>query len=110
MKKEIKIFLTAVMFFTRIPCPSWVDHSPEYLRESARYLPLVGIIVGAIGAIVYIVSSVIFPHAIALLLSMLVTILVTGAFHEDGLADMCDGFGGGFTKESILRIMSDSRI
>lgn len=110
MKKEIRIFLTAVMFFTRIPCPSWVDHSSEYLSKSTRYLPLIGIIVGAIGALVYIVSSFILPRTIALLLSMIAAIYITGAFHEDGLSDMCDGFGGGWSKEDILRIMKDSRI
>jgi adenosylcobinamide-GDP ribazoletransferase len=110
MKKEFRILLTAVMFYTRLPCPSWVDHSPEYLRESARYLPLVGIIVGGIGALVYEVSLNIFPYVIALLLSMIVTIYVTGAIHEDGLSDVCDGFGGGWTKEDVLRIMKDSRV
>jgi adenosylcobinamide-GDP ribazoletransferase len=109
MKKEIKIFFTALMFFTRIPCPKWVDHAPDYLTKSSRYFPLVGIIVGAIGALVYFGCSFIFPHPIALLLSMISTILATGAFHEDGLGDMCDGFGGGWTKEKILLIMKDSR-
>jgi adenosylcobinamide-GDP ribazoletransferase len=109
MKKEFRIFLTAVMFYTRIPCPSWVDHAPEYLQKSSRYLPLVGIIVGGIGAGTYLVSSLILPKAIALLLSMIATIVVTGALHEDGLADVCDGFGAGWTKEDILRIMKDSR-
>jgi len=112
MRRELKIFLTALMFFTRIPCPKWVDHSAEYLNKSSRYLPLVGIIVGAVGGTVYGVSSFLFPHAIALLLSMIATIYITGAFHEDGLADMCDGFGfgGGWTKEGILQIMKDSRM
>jgi adenosylcobinamide-GDP ribazoletransferase len=109
MKKEIKIFFTALMFFTRIPCPKWVDHSPDYLTKSSRYFPLVGIIVGVIGAAVYVGSSFILPHPIALLLSMISTILATGAFHEDGLGDMFDGFGGGWTKEKILLIMKDSR-
>jgi adenosylcobinamide-GDP ribazoletransferase len=110
LKKEIKIFFTALMFFTRIPCPRWVDHSHEYLSKSSRYFPLVGIIVGSIGALAYCGCSFIFPHPLALLLSMIATIVATGAFHEDGLADMCDGFGGGWTKESILRIMKDSRV
>jgi adenosylcobinamide-GDP ribazoletransferase len=110
MKKEIHIFFTALMFFTRIPCPGWIDHSPEYLTKSARYFPLVGIIVGGIGGLVYYLSAFIFPHSISLILSMTSTILATGAFHEDGLADMCDGFGGGWTKENILRIMKDSRV
>lgn len=109
MKQEIRIFFTALMFFTRIPCPKWVDHSPDYLTKSSRYFPLVGIIVGAIGAAVYVASSFILPHAIALLLSMISTVLTTGAFHEDGLGDMFDGFGGGWTKEKILLIMKDSR-
>jgi len=110
MKKEIKIFFTAIMFFTRIPCPRWVDHSPEYLTKSSRYFSLVGIIVGGIGALVYYISSFVFPHAVALLLSMIATIFATGAFHEDGLADVFDGFGGGWKKEDILRIMKDSRV
>lgn len=109
MKREIRIFFTTLMFFTRIPCPKWVNHSPEYLSKSSRYFSLVGIIVGAIGGVVYLLSSFIFSHAIAILLSMISTIYVTGAFHEDGLADTCDGFGGGWTKENVLRIMKDSR-
>jgi len=110
MKKEIRIFFTALMFFTRIPCPKWVDHSPDYLTKSSRYFPLVGIIVGGIGALVYYECSFIFPKPIAILLSMVSTILATGAFHEDGLGDMFDGFGGGWTKEKILLIMKDSRM
>lgn len=110
MKKEIRIFFTALMFFTRIPCPSYTDHDPEYLNRSAKYFTLVGIIVGCISALVFYLSQWIFPLEIALLLSFVVSILTTGAFHEDGFADVCDGFGGGWTKEKILDIMKDSRV
>ena len=110
MKRELQVFLTAVMFFTKIPCPKWVDHSPEFLNESARYFSLVGIIVGSIGAVVFWGFDVVFPQSIAVLLSILATIWLTGAFHEDGLADMFDGFGGGWTQEKILSIMKDSRV
>ncbi|WP_299899294.1 adenosylcobinamide-GDP ribazoletransferase [uncultured Aquimarina sp.] len=110
MKKEIHIFFTALMFFTRIPCPKWVNHDPEYLRKSSKYFPLVGILVGGIGAIVFYGFSLLFSTEIALLLSMASTIYTTGAFHEDGFADVCDGFGGGWTKEKILLIMKDSRL
>ncbi|MDO5977678.1 adenosylcobinamide-GDP ribazoletransferase [Flavivirga spongiicola] len=110
MKKELQIFLTAVMFFTRIPCPRWVDHNPEYLSKSAKYFSLVGVIVGSIGALVFYGFSFILSTEIALLLSMVATIYITGAFHEDGFADVCDGFGGGWTKEKILLIMKDSRL
>ncbi|PIA79359.1 adenosylcobinamide-GDP ribazoletransferase [Gaetbulibacter sp. 4G1] len=110
MKKEIQIFLTAIMFFTRIPCPKWVDHNAEYLKESAKYFSLVGIIVGSIGALVFYGFSYMFSTEVSLLLSMVSTIYVTGAFHEDGFADVCDAFGGGWTKEKILLIMKDSRL
>lgn len=110
MKKEIRIFLAAVMFFTRIPCPKRIDHLEEYLNKSSRYFPLVGIIVGIIGSMVFYFGAFIFPRPIAIIISMIATILITGAFHEDGLADTCDGFGGGWTRESILTIMKDSRI
>ena len=110
MQKEIRIFFTALMFFTRIPCPSWVDHSEEYLNKSSRYFPLMGWIVGGIAALVILTANFIVPTSIVVLLSMIASILTTGAFHEDGFADMCDGFGGGWTKERILEIMQDSRL
>lgn len=110
MKKEIDIFLTALMFFTRIPCPKRIGHDPEYLRQSSKYFPLVGIVVGAIGALIFYLSLFAFSKNISILLSMAATIYTTGAFHEDGFADVCDGFGGGWTKEKILLIMKDSRL
>ena len=110
MKKEIHIFLTAIMFFTRIPCPKNIDHSPEILAKSSRYFSLVGIIVGLFGALVYYIAEFLFNDSISILLSMVSTIWITGAFHEDGFADVCDGFGGGWTKEKILTIMKDSRV
>ncbi|MFY9153467.1 MAG: adenosylcobinamide-GDP ribazoletransferase, partial [Prolixibacteraceae bacterium] len=66
--------------------------------------------VGGIGAAVFYGLQYVFPPELAILLSMLVTIFVTGAFHEDGFADFCDGFGGGYTRGRILTIMKDSRI
>ncbi|NIJ46267.1 adenosylcobinamide-GDP ribazoletransferase [Wenyingzhuangia heitensis] len=110
MKKEIAIFLTAIMFFTRIPCPKNIDHSPEILTKSSRYFSLVGIIVGGFGAFVFYLSEFLFNDSISILVSIATTIWITGAFHEDGFADVCDGFGGGWTKEKILTIMKDSRV
>ena len=110
IKKELSIFFTALMFFSRIPAPKWVDHSSEILKKSAKYLSLIGIIVGCFGALIYWASSFILPQNISLLLSIISTIWVTGAFHEDGFADVCDGFGGGYTKDKILAIMKDSLV
>jgi adenosylcobinamide-GDP ribazoletransferase len=108
--EEIKAFFAAIRFFTRIPVPSWVGHSQDQLNHAARYFPLVGLIVGAIGAVITEATAMVLPASLAILLGMVATILATGAFHEDGLADACDGFGGGWEKLQILTIMKDSRI
>ena len=105
---ELRVFLTAVMFYSRLPVPHWVDHSSEYLNKATRYFPLVGLVVGAITGAVFFATQWVLPLPISLLLSMAASLWVTGAFHEDGWADVCDGFGGGYTKAQVLRIMKDS--
>lgn len=110
MRREIHVFFTALMFYTRIPCPKWVDHDPEFLNQSIRYFPLIGWIVGAISGLVFYLVGLYFSTPVAIVLSLTVSVLVTGAFHEDGFADTCDAFGGGWTKKKILEIMKDSRL
>jgi len=110
IKREAEYFFAALRFFTRLPAPRWVGHSAEQLNHAARYFPLVGVIVGAIGAAVTLGALRLWPAPLAVLLGMAATLLATGAFHEDGLADSIDGFGGGWTKEQVLAIMKDSRI
>lgn len=110
MQKQLHIFLNAIMFYTRIPVPKNLPYSDQMLNQATRWFPFIGWIVGGIGAGVFYGLQFIFPPELAILLSMLVTIFITGAFHEDGFADFCDGFGGGYTKEKILTIMKDSRI
>ncbi len=110
MMIQLEYFLAALRFFTRIPVPSWVGHSAEQLDGAARYLPLVGIVVGAIGAAATRAASLVLPLSVAMVAGMAATVLATGAFHEDGLADAVDGLGGGWTKEQALAIMKDSRL
>src|SRR4051812_43461768 len=110
MKKELHIFFTALMFYTRIPCPKNIDHNPDYLNKATRYFPLIGWIVGSISFLAFYVSSLFLSIESAIILAIIASILTTGAFHEDGFADVCDGFGGGWTKEKILLIMKDSAI
>lgn len=98
------------MFYTRFPINQIQGWSEVMLNKSTRYFPLIGIIVGGVGAMIFSGSIFIFPVSVAVLLSMIATVFFTGAFHEDGFADFCDGFGGGLTKEKILEIMKDSRI
>ena len=109
-RQEAEAFFGAVRFFTRLPVPAWVGHSQEALDRAARYFPLVGILVGALGGLTFLLAALVLPVSIALLFSMAATLLVTGAFHEDGLSDAVDGFGGGWTKPQVLAIMKDSRI
>jgi adenosylcobinamide-GDP ribazoletransferase len=112
MKKEVRVFLTAVMFMTRIRVPSGmnINQSAEYLQQAPRYFPVVGWIVGAFSSLLFLVFSRYISTDTGILASMITGILLTGAFHEDGFADVCDGLGGGWTKENILQIMKDSRI
>lgn len=110
MQKEWQYFLLALGFFTRIPVPNFAHFQESDLNHSAKYFPLIGIIVGLFGAVFFYVASLIFPQTIAVLISMAATIYLTGAFHEDGLADSADGIGGGWQREQILTIMQDSRL
>lgn len=110
MKTEFNIFLSALMFLTRLPVSRLVKYETEHLAKSTLYFPIVGAIVGGIGALTLFLASHTCSPMLSVLMSMLATILLTGAFHEDGLADSADGFGGGYTKERILEIMKDSRI
>jgi len=110
MKEQIRIFFTALMFYSRIPCPKWVDHSEEYLNKATRFFPLIGWIVGAFSLFFLCMFLLIDEVAVGIVFSMIASVWITGAFHEDGFADVCDGFGGGWTKAKILEIMKDSRV
>ena len=110
LRGHLELWLTAVMFYTRLPCPAWVSHDAELLNRATVYFPLIGWLVGAVAAGVYWSAAQLWPPVIAVLLSTAASVLLTGAFHEDGLADVCDGFGGGWTRARILDIMKDSRV
>lgn len=107
---EFRLLLMAVQYFTRVPMPSWVGHSAAHLSGTARYFTAVGVLVGGVGALVLWATSLILPGPLPVILSTAVTVFLTGAFHEDGLADTFDGLGGGATRERALEIMKDSRV
>ena len=115
----IRHYLLAVQFFTRIPITGrladWVGFSPAMLRASAGHFPGVGMLVGAAAAGVYGALALMLPQStfaplVAAVLSTVVTVLLTGGFHEDGLADLADGLGGSYDKARALEIMKDSRV
>ena len=98
------------MFHTRLPCPGWVGYSEANLRRATIYFPVIGWLVGGWTALVYAVCSLVLSVEVSIVLSVIAGVWLTGAFHEDGWADVCDGFGGGWTKPRILEIMKDSRV
>jgi adenosylcobinamide-GDP ribazoletransferase len=103
MLNDLKV---ALAFLTRIP----INHGPQIsLRRSAALFPLVGALIGLIGGLVFYVSSAILPPLVSASISILVTVAITGAFHLDGLADICDGLIGGWNREERLKILKDSR-
>lgn len=111
LRAHFRLLLLAVQFYTRLPVPAWVGYSEELLQKATVYFPLVGWLVGGVAAGVFAGANWLFHNEdVALLLSMVASILLTGAFHEDGFADVCDGFGGGWTPDKILAIMKDSRL
>lgn len=110
IRREIEAFFGAMRFFTRLPVPAWVGHSAEGLNRSARYFPAIGLLVGGLAALVYVLAAMVWPKSVAILLAMAASIYATGAFHEDGLSDATDGLGGGWDKLRILEIMKDSRV
>lgn len=110
IRKELIYFCTAIMFFTRIPIPFKLPYSSEIMNQAQKYYPLVGWIVGGLTAAVFYGAHLVFSIEISIVLSMIFSVLLTGAFHEDGFTDVCDSFGGGYGKNKILEIMKDSRI
>lgn len=110
IRRELELFFNALRFFTRLPVPAWAGWSEDIMNACARWFPAVGWIVGAAGAATLWATGQILPMALAVVLSTALTIRLTGAFHEDGWADVCDGFGGGWERDQIMTIMKDSRI
>lgn len=110
IKGQINLFYLALSFFTRLPVPKTMQYSEVLLNKANRYFSLVGLVIGGILALIYTALISFLPINISILLTMVISLLLTGAFHEDGLADMADGMGGGFTKDKKLEIMKDSRI
>ena len=110
MLHELRLFFIALQFLTRVPVPRWVGFEPGWLNDSARHFPAVGLCVGAVAALVLWAAAHAWTAWIAVLLSIGATLWLTGAFHEDGLADTADGLGGAVSRERALEIMKDSRI
>ncbi len=110
LTNEWQAFWLAVGFLTRIPMLVRIDYSQRLMNQSSLYFPAVGLLLGAVYAITYATLTLAFSPLTAILLVVSLHLFITGAFHEDGLADSVDALGGGYTVEKRLKIMKDSRI
>lgn len=119
MLQGLKHFLLALQFFTRIPVTgalaNWVGYSPTMLRASTAHFPAVGVVVGVVASLTFAALCLYLPSAsgitaVAAVFCTIATVVLTGGFHEDGLADLADGLGGSYTRERALEIMKDSRV
>jgi adenosylcobinamide-GDP ribazoletransferase len=109
MMELLRAFLTALTFFTRLPVRDFGGR-PEHGPPAMAWAPAIGWLIGGVMALAYAGAAQFLPQAPAVLLAIVVALLLTGALHEDGFADFCDGFGGGHTRDRILAIMKDPAV
>lgn len=108
----MKNIAAALIFFTRLPLSRIKSFQvpAEYFKDVINYWAVIGWLTGGVMAGILWLSAQVFPYSVAIVFALLSRLLITGALHEDGLADFLDGFGGGINKERILAIMKDSHI
>lgn len=109
MNNVLRTLQAAFITFTRLPLTFNKLEAPHF-QLAHYYLPFVGLVVGLISAGIFQTASIYFSPLTATIMVIFAGILATGALHEDGFADCCDGFGAGHNAESILAIMKDSRL
>jgi adenosylcobinamide-GDP ribazoletransferase len=110
VRDELVLFLSAAGFLTRLPMPGWVGWADDRMIRASRYFAAVGALVGLAGGLVWWLAGQVAPGAVAAGLALAAMIWLTGALHEDGLADCADGLGGGKSGPQALEIMRDSRV
>ncbi|HEX7183782.1 MAG TPA: adenosylcobinamide-GDP ribazoletransferase [Thermoanaerobaculia bacterium] len=108
--QEGRLFWTALTLLTRLPAPHLAEFQEEWLARSAAYFPLVGLIVGLLAAAVYFLADLLWSSPVPAILALAAVAWVTGGLHEDGWADVFDGFAASRDRERILAVMKDSRI
>ena len=115
----IRHLLISIQFFSRLPIPKswmrWANWTPQKESDSLIYAPAVGFIIGVCCSLVWLLAILLFPASnssalLAAALCVASSVWLTGALHEDGLADLLDGLGGSPNRTRALEIMKDSRI
>lgn len=108
--REAALYLSAQQFLTRLPGPGWIGWADDRLARAAKWFPVVGVVLGVIAGLILVGAAQVLPAYVAAGLAITSLLFLTGGLHEDGLADCCDGLGGGATRARALEIMRDSRI
>lgn len=109
-QEHLFLFKLAMVFLTRLPVKITAPVNDKDINAASGYFPLVGLVIAALVSAILVGFSYVLPMQIAVLLSMVASLFITGVFHEDGLADTADGFGGGWSAQQKLHIMKDSRL
>ncbi|WP_193755549.1 adenosylcobinamide-GDP ribazoletransferase [Psychromonas sp. psych-6C06] len=110
IQDQCTLFLYALSYFTRVPTPASLEFDKQQFHKANAYLPIIGLLISIVMAIVFYLCQLLFSEPISVLMMMSAALLITGALHEDGFADCCDGFGGGYNATQRLKIMKDSAI
>lgn len=106
----MKRIAASLTFFTRLPVWRFMDIPSESYSTVVVFWPLTGWVTGSLTALLLWLAAMALPMLPAVVIALCGRTIFTGALHEDGLADFCDGFGGGRSSEQILSIMKDSHI
>jgi adenosylcobinamide-GDP ribazoletransferase len=109
LRRELRLAAAALQYFTRVPVPAWAGADRAQLNACLRWFPAVGLFVGGVSAAGFALGDVVAGPLFGAVLALAAGVWLTGALHEDGLADTCDGLGGGATREQALAIMKDPR-
>ncbi len=110
VRRELRACAEAFTFLTRLPAPCPATRDAHDLSRASTYFPVVGLVVGLAGGVAFAGAHLLWSSAFAVVIAVATTVWITGAFHEDALADSFDGFGGGWDRDQILAIMKDSRV
>lgn len=110
MRHELRLFLVALQFLSRVPVPRWVGYQPAWLQDCLRHFPLVGALLGLWAGAWLLLGLSLWSVPVAAALALAALVWLSGGFHEDGLADSFDALGGTVSRERALEIMKDSRI
>lgn len=109
-RSHLGALLAAGSLFTRLPFWRLRELTREDYEDALSWWPVIGLVTGGVLAGSFCLYSLVLPPEVALVLALVSRLFLTGGFHEDGLGDFFDGFGGGRTKEQILSIMKDSHV